>query len=438
MNEFEELRDERDADELARIARALDVSRAASPRVEFLASLRGRIEQEARARRARRGLTLLQGIPLRWAASVAAAVVLAFAGSLAFPQTTALIGPEQRLVLASASGFVAYDPATLQEKARVSVPAPDPWVMLAPDQRTLVFTFGSGTSRQMRVLDIRDPSGFRNVEGLRNPRQFALSRDGSRAYVRDVDAIRVVDVQSARIVATIATPGLEDSPVYLAPDDRRLFQFRPEGELVVYDAAERRELRRVPVDLHDIQGTSASARVVFSPDGSRLYAVGSTGSPTGPVRVLVLDTSTLATVGDRNIDPSSAPRLTNDGAPLARLEEWLGSLGFVALAKELGTVTQIALSPDGRTLYAARGNAGEGILLVDTQRLSAVGLIESGRAVFALQLSPDGNRVFALAAPSGPLGDARLLALDARSYAVVATVPTRRIAADSAVIVYKP
>ncbi len=435
MNDFEELRGERDAEELGRIARALDVSAARGPRAEFLASLRARLERERAEPRRRWALPRVR---LTWAAWLAATVVLALAGALAFPQSPGTaIGPEQRLVLASESGFTAYDPLTLKQRERILVGAPEPWVMLAPDQRTLVFTFGSAF-RQMRVLDIRDPSGFRNVSGLDAPRQFALSRDGSRAYVRDGRAIRIVDVASARAVATIATPGIEDSPLYLAPDGRRLFQFRPEGELVVFDVVERRELRRVPIDLRDLQGTSASARVAFSPDGTRLYAVGSTGSPSGPVRVLVLDATTLATVADRNIDPAKAPRLSHDRSPLARLDALLASLGFVADAKELGTVTQIALSPDGRTLYAARGSAGEGILLVDTQRLEAIGLIASSRAVFALQLSPDGSRVFALAAPSGPLGSAQLVAVDARSYAALATASIRASGADTAVIIFKP
>lgn len=438
MNEFEELYGERDAAELARIAKALDVSAERGPRAEFVARLRGRLERETSERRLRQPSFGLPRLRPRWVASLAAAVVLAVVAGLGFPQTpNTSIGLEQRLVLASVSGFVAYDPVTLQEKERVNVPAPEPWVMLARDQRTLVFTFGS-VKRQMRVLDFRSPSGYRNVEPLNSPHQFALSRDGSRAYVRDGDAIRIVDVPAARVIASLPTPGIEDSPVYLAPDDRRLIQFRPEGELVVFDVVERRELRRVPIDLHDIQGTSASARVAFSPDGTRLYAVGSMGSPTGPVRLLVLEADSLAVVADQSIDPDSAPSLSHGPGRVSRLDDLLGELGFIAEAKELGTVTQIALSPDGRTLYAARGSVGSGILVVDTQRLAALGRIQSGRSIYGLQLSPDGSRLFALAGPTDFLGNATLVAVDARSYGAVATASIRGTGADSSVIIYKP
>lgn len=436
MNEFEELHGERDAAELAGVARALDVSGERAPRPAFLASLRGRLERESAARPARPRGFALSGLQLRWAASLAAVVVLAVASALSFPTPLpTMIGPGERLVVVSDLGFIAYDPRTLQERERVNVSASKPWVMLASDQRTLVFTFGN-EFRKMRILDIRDPGGFREVLDLSSPHQFALSSDGSRAYVRDGQAIRVVDVEAARLIATIPTPGVEDSPVYLAPDDRRLFQFRPQGELVVFDVSERRELARMPVDLRDEAGLSASARVAISHDGTKLYVVGSrTGSPTGPVRVLVLDAATLATLADREVDVARAPRLSREDSPLARFGEWLASLGFVAEAKELGTVTQIALSPDDRLLYAARGSAGEGILLIDAERLESIGIIESGRSVFGVQLSPTGDRVYALAAAGG---EAALVAVDARSYGAVATASIRRTAADTSVILYKP
>jgi len=81
---------------------------------------------------------------------------------------------------------------------------------------------------------------------------------------------------------------------------------------------------------------------------------------------------------------------------------------------------------------------GGGILLVDTERLEAIGLADAAHAVYALQLSPDGSRVYGLAAPQGAAGSAILAAVDARSYAVVATVPTRNTSADSAFLLYKP
>ncbi len=435
MSELEELEGSSDAAELARVARALDPSVEAGPRAEFLATLRARIEREAAT--PRRGFRLPRLAPALGGA-LAAAVVLAVLATTLLPQAPGTaIPPEQRVIVGSASGFSAYDPVTLREREFVPVGAPEPWVMLAADQRTLVFTFGAGANRRMRILDLGTPREFRDVRGLDAPQQFALSSDGARAYVRDGAALRVVDIAAARVESSIATPGVADSPVYLAPDDRRLFQFRAEGELIVFDVLAGREMRRVPIDLRDAQGQSASARVVFSPDGRLLYAVGSsTGVPSGPVRVLVLDSATLATVMDRTVDPSRAPRLSRS-EPGASVDGLLGWLGFIAEAKELGTVTQIALSPDGRLLYAARGSVGDGILLIDTQRLEAVGLLESSRAVFALQLTRDGSRLFALAAPEGSAGQARLLAIESGSYRVVATVPTRT-PADTATLLYKP
>jgi len=431
-HDFDELRGERDADALSGLAAALDVSRERGPRAEFLARLRGDIEREIHTRRTRsRTLPSLRG-----AVPAAIAGVLAVVAAISYPPSLPT-GIDRGLLVASASSFVAYDPATLQERARVSVGAPKPWAMLTPDGNTLVLTFEQFT-RVMRVLDIRKPAEFRNVVGLQSPYQFALSKDGSRAYVRDGSAVRIVDVEKAAVIGAIPTPGVEDSPVYLAPDDRRLFQFTPDGQLIVFDVEDGKEMRRVKVDLTDTPGLSASARLVFSRDGSRVYAVGSEGSPTGHVGVLVLDTNTLAVIANKSLDPNSGPSLSHEFDPLADLDRAIASLGFVAEAKEFGTVTQIALSPDGRTLYAARGAAGNGILLIDTQRLEVVGRMQSTRTIFALQLSPDGSRVFAVASPTGVLGSAQLLAVDARSYGLAATASIRGASADETALLYKP
>lgn len=431
--EYDELRGERDAAELARIAGALDVSRARAPRADFLARLRADIERETHERRARAPRRLPS---FRWALSIIGAGTLALVAALTFPSSpsTAITSG---ILVASKSAFIAYDPTTLRETARVPVPLLEPWATLAPDQQTLVFTLKNYT-REMRILNIHDWAAFRKVPGLDNPHQFALSKDGSRAYVRDGSSIKTVDVAKASVVGTIDTPGVEDSPVYLAPDGRRLFQFLPAGQLIVFDVADQKEVRRVPVDLRDMSGLSASARVVFSPDGSRLYAVGSTGVVTGPIRVVVMDTSTLAVMADKLIDPRGGPALSHDTTPLAELDRALASLGYIAEAKEFGTVTQIALSPDGRTLYAARGEAGEGIVLIDTQRLEPIGRMQSNQRVYALQLSPDGGRLFGVAAPIGPLGSAQLLAMDARGYSLVATTQIRGTSADDTVLLYKP
>jgi DNA-binding beta-propeller fold protein YncE len=404
--DYDEIRGERDAEELSRVAAALDVSRERAPRADFLARLRADIERARHERAASRR----RRPSLGWAAWSAVAGVIAIVAAVAFPIPSTML--ERGILVASKSGFAAYDPVTLQERARVTVGATKPWAMLAPDNETLVFTYGE-SDRTMRILDINKPAVFKNVVGLRSPYQFALSKNGTKAYVRDGEAIKIVDVRKATVIGTIATPGVEDSPVYMAPDDRRLLQFTPAGELIVFDIEVGKEMRRVKVDLTDTPGLSASARVVFSPDGSRVYAVGPLGSAGGPIGVLVLDTNTLDVVARASLDADSGPSLSHDRDLLTDLDGAIASLGFVAEAKEFGTVTQIALSPDGRTLYAARGAAGNGILVIDPQRLEVLGRLQSKRTIYALQLSPDGSRVFAVASPTGFLGSAQLLALDA-------------------------
>src|SRR5438105_2281410 len=111
-------REERDATELSRVASALDVSAERAPRREFLARLRADIDRE----RHERAAAHRSRPSFRWAAPAALAGALAVVVALTFPAVrgTAL---DRGILVASGSGFVAYDPATLQERARVSVGA---------------------------------------------------------------------------------------------------------------------------------------------------------------------------------------------------------------------------------------------------------------------------------------------------------------------------
>ncbi len=431
---YPELQGEPDGEELRHLASRLDPSSIVGPRPEFLGRLRARVAAETPRTRLRRRFFATPRLAAAWAALLVLAVTTAAVFAARFETQGPVAIGEQRLVLVSESGFMTYDPVTLKARERIDVPAPQPWVVLAPDQRRLIFSFGS-YRRVLRVYDL-ETGRFRNVDdpALVSPRQFALSRDGARAYVRDGDSVKTVDLNAFKVVGSIATPGIEDSPVYLAPDDRRLFQFLPQGGLVVYDVVDRRLVTVVPIDLRDPSGLSASARVAFSPDGTKLYAVGSTGSPTGPVRVQVLDSATLEKRAEALIDPNALPRLSRSADPLASL---IGTLGLVAEAKELGTVTQIALSPDGRTLYAARGTAGNGVLVVDATRLAGIGVLETSREVFGLQLSTDGSRLFVLATPPDRVGEAALVAIDSRTHAVLAQSAAQRIAPEAAVIVLR-
>lgn len=436
---FEELRDQPDAEDLGRLAQALDVEDVRGPRPEFVAALRARLAAEPESEPMWQRFFGTPRLAMAWAAALVLAIAL---GAMLPLYTPAPHGPAaiagERLVLVSQQGFLSYDPRTLELREMVLVPAPEPWVVLAPDQRTLVFTFGS-YARQMRVYDLAT-GAWDDVAGVSGAaRQLALSSDGARAYVRDGAVIRIVDVAARAAVGQITAPDLGDAPLYLAPDDRRLFQFLPEGGLVVYDVEARREVGRLSMELKDPIGLTASARVAFSPDGTRLYAVGSTGSPTGPILVKVLDTRTLAVLGTARIDPATLPVLSRR-SPLQAFQEALGELAarlvLVAEAKELGTVHQIALSPDGRTLYAARGAAGPGVAVIDAESLRGLGLLESARDVYGLQLSADGSRVFLVASPSRGLGDAALLALDAGTHAVVASASTRA-QPQTAVLIHK-
>ncbi len=99
--------------------------------------------------------------------------------------------------------------------------------------------------------------------------------------------------------------------------------------------------------------------------------------------------------------------------PLGR-ESWKALPSRAASA--VGTSSGAAISPDGRTLYAA---TAQGVWVIDARSLAARASVLGGRNVASLALSADGRRLYALQPGSG-----RISAVDPASGHVVGGVAT--------------
>jgi hypothetical protein len=179
--------------------------------------------------------------------------------------------------------------------------------------------------------DAPEAVGDRPVVGERRRNQYAvspsLSPDGrTMAYVisRSAEGLRLVvaDVESGRVRATLATPGVRThfdalGVLYSAgswsPDGRRLAVVtyaKGNNEIALVDAASGRVVRRLrPRDAGSI------TTLAWSPDGTRIAFSGTTGGPSDLGIVDLASGETRWLTRDRHADLH--PTWSPDGASLA-------------------------------------------------------------------------------------------------------------------------
>jgi YVTN family beta-propeller protein len=115
---------------------------------------------------------------------------------------------------------------------------------------------------------------------------FDVSPDGKEAWVANAQdgTISVIDLASKRVVATLDANARGANRLKFTPDGK-LVLLSPGSALVIFDAATRREVKRLP-DVH------ASGGIEMQPDGARAYvACGREGY------VAAIDLKTLEMVG---------------------------------------------------------------------------------------------------------------------------------------------
>jgi YVTN family beta-propeller protein len=93
---------------------------------------------------------------------------------------------------------------------------------------------------------------------------------------------------------------------------------------------------------------------------------------------------------------------------------------IIPLEDRQGKPVGLAVSPDGRWIYVANGNANV-VSIIDAARNTVVGRIKVGRRPWGIAVSPDGRTVFT----ADGLSDS-MSVIDARTRRVVATVKVGR------------
>jgi WD40 repeat protein len=148
----------------------------------------------------------------------------------------------------------------------------------------------------------------------------------------------------------LATLGTIDGVAHVAwsPDGRQFAAASTDGDVVLWDAAEARELRRFTGHAGEVD------RIAWSPDGTRLASAGRDGR----VRVWDVATGKAAFTYEGHRDRVSAVAWNADGKRIAScstdgtVQVWDAGTGTVhhAFARQTKDVSDVAWSPDGRWL----------------------------------------------------------------------------------------
>ena len=208
---------------------------------------------------------------------------------------------------------------TADPRRRVHIPLPQGWgmtsIVFSPDGRLLA-TVESNSERISVTL--RDPVTLKSIATLDNRRasnssailHAAFSRDGRIIAVSGSHAVRLWDVHTRTLLATVSTGKTDRTAFDLKPDGRQLAIGEEDGRVRLWNVATRRTTEF-------LKGQDPARIVRFSPDG-RVVATLSGDT------VQLWDTST-----HREISTQRVAGLLND----------------------------LAFSPDG-TMVAAAGNSG--------------------------------------------------------------------------------
>jgi outer membrane autotransporter protein len=247
-----------------------------------------------------------------------------------------------------------------------------------------------------------------------SPVAVAVRGDQSLIYVsnQNGNTISVISTLTNAVVATI--PVAQPYGIGLNPAGTRLYVPSFGGTTVsVVDTTSNTVVGIIPV------GNSPTTAAV-TPDGSRVYVTNSSSNT-----VSVIDAATNTVVG--SIAVGNAPvgaAVTPDGTRVYVSNH--GSSDVYVISTSTNAVVAViplagddtlAISPDGKRVYAVAGN-GFNVIDVATNAVIASVPVAGSNNVVGIAVSPDGSRLY-LANASGT----DVSVVDTATYALIGTVP---------------
>lgn len=306
------------------------------------------------------------------------------------------------IVVTAAAGLTGCESsATIAVSAPLTLPVGDHGasaVAVTPDgARVLV-----STSSRMEVFDAGTNSRL-GTYGLPATSKPVVTADGKHAYVTTGLGLEMIDLRSG-LAADPLLPHPDVEAVYalaaVTGDGRRVFGFGPGPAPVLaeFDVATRKVRPIGPLP-------SGVPSIALLPDASRAYVAGdsTTGDVDVPVRVIDLATGAVSEL------PDTGGTLDVALGPDGRTVYAIGFSAALAIDTVSGTVTRrqpvsllsgdFAVSPDGRYLFVARvvENTVDVFDMDAGQVVASVPVPDQPRG---LALTPDGRRLY-VASPAG-------------------------------------
>jgi YVTN family beta-propeller protein len=171
-------------------------------------------------------------------------------------------------------------------------------VALTPDgKRAFVANIGSGSAT---AIDLAEGKILAQIPTGAGAEGIAVRPDGAEVWVtnRAADTLSVIDAEWLEVKATLACSKFPIR-VQITPDGKHaLVSNATSGDVAVFDVAERKELRRIPMEMTAVENAGESGRLFGDAFGKSPVPVGILIEPGGKRAYIANTNADLVTVLD--------------------------------------------------------------------------------------------------------------------------------------------
>ncbi|MBB2992500.1 YVTN family beta-propeller protein/VCBS repeat-containing protein [Mycolicibacterium iranicum] len=309
---------------------------------------------------------------------------------LGLPDSTKLTGASGNAI---ATALLTPEQAAAISRLGEVLVGTQPTDVVATDTRAYVANSGS---KSITVIDTLTGSVIDTITLFSNPAMMALTPGGSRLYVTGVASGRV-SVISTATNSLVASIRVGKAPTGIA--------ISPNGSSVYVVNGEDGTVSRISTLSNTVTGTifgvpEGTSTIAVSPDGLKIYTTSDTGD------VSYFSPFSLVATTIASVTPGSLGLTFGADSSRVYLSDPSGSVHIIdtatheivdSIAVGAGTPFDVAVSPDGTTLFVAR--SGDGKLSVydiaskaELTTVVANPYLVDGPA--AIAVSPDGTQLY--------------------------------------------